>query len=139
MAVYNIIINQGENYDLTATLTDTSGTPINISGYSLRGKVRYSYGSTGVLVDLEPTVVSATGGIINFTLSPSETAALPITVAVYDIERYVSGQAPENTVSRVLQGTVTVTPPAIDIGPADMAFLPVFMVELTSIVASFSV
>jgi hypothetical protein len=110
MAVYNIIINQGENYDLTATLTDTSGTPINISGYSLRGKVRYSYGSTGVLVDLEPTVVSATGGIINFTLSPSETAALPITVAVYDIERYVSGQAPENTVSRVLQGTVTVTP-----------------------------
>lgn len=110
MAVYNITVNQGENYDLTATLTNTDGTPVNISGYSLRGKVRYSYGSTGVLVDLEPSIISATGGIINFTLSPSETAALPITVAVYDIERFVSGQSPVTTVSRVLQGTVTVTP-----------------------------
>ena len=110
MAVYNITVNQGENYDLTATLTNTDGTPVNISGYSLRGKVRYSYGSTGVLVDLEPSIVNATGGVINFTLSPSETAALPITMAVYDIERFVSGQSPVATVSRVLQGTITVTP-----------------------------
>jgi len=110
MAVYNITVNQGENYDLTATLTNTDGTPVNISGYALRGKVRYSYGSTGVLVDLDPAIVNATGGVINFTLTPTETAALPITVAVYDIERYISGQSPELTVSRVLQGTVTVTP-----------------------------
>lgn len=110
MAVYNITVNQGENYDLTATLTNTDGTPVNISGYELRGKVRYSYGSTGILVNLEPSVVNATGGVINFTLTPTETAALPITVAVYDIERYVSGQSPELTVSRVLQGTVTITP-----------------------------
>ena len=112
MAVYNITINQGENYDLTATLTDANGTPVNITGYALRGKVRYSYGSTGVLVDLEPSVINATGGVINFTLTPEETAALPITVAVYDIERYISGQSPETTVSRVLQGSVTVTPEA---------------------------
>ena len=69
MAVYNITVNQGENYDLTATLTNTDGTPVNISGYSLRGKVRYSYGSTGVLVNLEPSIINATGGIINFTLN----------------------------------------------------------------------
>lgn len=110
MAVYNITVNQGENYDLTATLTNADGTPVNISGYSLRGKVKYSYGSTGVLVDLAPTIVNPVSGIINFTLTPSETAALPITVAVYDIERYVSGQSPEATVVRVLQGTVTITP-----------------------------
>lgn len=107
MAVYNITINQGENYDLTATLTNSSGTPINISGYSLRGKVRYSYGSTGILADLSPTVINSTGGVINFALTPQETAALPITVAVYDIERFVSG---DSVVSRVLQGTVTITP-----------------------------
>jgi hypothetical protein len=112
MAVYNITINQGETYDLTASLTNSDGTPVNISGYALRGKVRYSYGSTGVLVDLEPNVVNATGGVINFTLTPAETAELPITVAVYDIERYVSGQSPESTVVRVLQGTVTVNPEA---------------------------
>lgn len=110
MAVYNITINQGENYDLTATLTDSGGTPINISGYLLRGQIKYSYGSTGTLLDLEPSVVNATGGVINFNLDAIETASLPITIGVYDIERYVSGQSPETTVSRVLQGKVTITP-----------------------------
>ena len=112
MAVYDITINQGENYDLTATLLDSVGNPINVSGYLLRGKVKYSYGSTGVLADLGPTVISATGGIINFNLNAIETASLPITVGVYDIERYVSGQSPEITVTRVLQGKVTVNPEA---------------------------
>jgi hypothetical protein len=110
MAVYNITVNQGENYDLTATLLNADGTALNISGYALRGKVRYSYGSTGILADLSPTIVNATGGVINFTLSPDETAGLPITIGVYDIERYVSGQSPETSVSRVLQGSLTVTP-----------------------------
>jgi hypothetical protein len=112
MAVFNLDINKGESYDLTATLTNTEGVPVNISGYALRGKVRYSYGSTGILVDLSPTVVNATGGVINFNLTALETQDLPVTVAVYDIERFVSGQSPEITVTRVLQGTVNITPEA---------------------------
>lgn len=110
MAVYNLTINQGETYDLTATLLNTSGTNLDINGYSLRGKVRYSYGSTGILLNLAPTIVNATSGIINVTLTPAETASLPITIGVYDIERYVQGQTPETSVFRVLQGSVKVNP-----------------------------
>jgi hypothetical protein len=107
MAVYNITINQGENYDLTATLATTSGTAVDLTGYSLRGKIRYSYGYTGVIANLNPDVVSAISGIIHFALTPEQTASLPITIAVYDIEKFDPQEA---AVSRVLQGSVTVTP-----------------------------
>ena len=79
MAVYNISINQGESYNLDATLVSSSGTSVNLSGYYLRGQARYSYGSTGVLLDLSPTITNATGGAINLTLTPAQTARNPQT------------------------------------------------------------
>ena len=42
------------------------------------------------------------------------------------------------TVQTEPEGTVTVTPESMVTGPADIAFLPVLMVELCEIVASFS-
>ncbi len=107
MAVYNISINQGESYNLDATLVSSSGTSVNLSGYYLRGQARYSYGSTGVLLDLSPTITNATGGAINLTLTPAQTANLPVTIAVYDIESYVSG---DGTVNRVLNGVFSINP-----------------------------
>ena len=107
MAVYNISINQGESYNLDATLISASGTNVNLSGYSLRGQARYSYGSTGVLIDLNPTITNATGGNINVSLTPAQTAGLPTTIAVYDIESFVSG---DSTVNRVLNGLFSISP-----------------------------
>lgn len=106
MAVYNISINQGESYNLDASLISSSGTNVNLNGYSIRGQVRYSYGSTGILLDLEPQITNYASGLINISLLPIETAALPITVAVYDIESY-SG---ESVVNRVLNGTFSISP-----------------------------
>ena len=107
MAVYNISINQGESYNLDATLTNSTGANVNLSGYSLRGQVRYSYGSTGVLLNLSPTITSAISGAINVNLTPTQTAELPTTIAVYDIESYVSG---DSVVNRVLNGLFTISP-----------------------------
>ena len=107
MAVYNISINQGESYNLDTSLISSSGTSVNLSGYYLRGQVRYSYGSTGVLLNLSPTISNATGGAINVALTPAQTASLPTTIAVYDIESYVSG---ESTVNRVLNGLFSISP-----------------------------
>lgn len=104
---YNISITQGENYDLVAGITNASGQPVNISGYNLRGQVRYSYGSTGVMLNLAPDIVSEVSGIIQISLTPSETAALPITVAVYDIEKYSENDV---VVNKILNGTFTINP-----------------------------
>jgi hypothetical protein len=110
MAVYNISINQGESYNLDATLISSSGTRVNLSGYDLRGQVRYSYGSTGILLNLAPTITNDISGAININLTAEETASLPTTVAVYDIESFPSGQDVPNVVSRVLNGLFSISP-----------------------------
>ena len=104
---YNISITQGENYDLVAGITNASGQAVNISGYNLRGQVRYSYGSTGILLNLEPEIVSSVSGIFQINLTPSETASLPTTVAVYDIEKYSENDV---VVNKILNGTFTINP-----------------------------
>lgn len=107
MAVYNISLVQGENFDLSATLTSSDSSCINLSGYGVRGVAKYSYGSTGVLLDLNPVIVNAASGLIEVHLTPSQTAQLPVTVAVYDIEKYTSG---DYIVNKVMNGTFTVNP-----------------------------
>lgn len=106
MGSYNISVNQGETFSLTALLKESDGNCINLSGYSVRGQVRYSYGSTGVLLDLQPTIHHPESGAIKIFVSAKDMESLPITVGVYDIERY-SGEA---YVYRVLNGKFTINP-----------------------------
>jgi heat shock protein HspQ len=104
---YDISLTQGENYSLTARLKNTDGSYMNLSGYYVRGKARYSYGYTGVVVDLDPQIYSVTGGIIEVELTSSQTSSLPVGFLVYDIEKYTSGDA---NVSKVLNGKIIVCP-----------------------------
>ena len=104
---YDISITQGQNYDLVAGVTNASGQAVNISGYNLRGQVRYSYGSTGILLNLEPEIVSSVSGIFQINLTASETVSLPTTVAVYDIEKYSENDV---VVNKILNGTFTINP-----------------------------
>jgi hypothetical protein len=107
MGSYNISLNKGENFDLTATLQDSTGGIMNLSGYNVRGYVRYSYGSSGILLDLAPTILNSPSGIVAINLTPTQTAALPVTVALYDVERYTSGNF---IVNRILNGSFTINP-----------------------------
>jgi len=104
---YDISISQGQTYNLITGITNAAGEGVNISGYNLRGQVRYSYGSTGILLDLEPAIVSTVSGIFQVSLSPSETTSLPTTIAVYDIEKYSQN---DGVVDRVMNGTFTIGP-----------------------------
>lgn len=104
---YDISLTQGEDYALTATLKNSDGTNMSLSGYYVRGKAKYYYGDTGVVVDLAPQIYSEESGIITVGLLPSQTSSLPIGLLVYDIERYTSGDA---SVAKVLNGKITVHP-----------------------------
>jgi hypothetical protein len=107
MGVYNISLNKGENFDFTATLQDSTGGAINLSGYNIRGYVRYNYASSGILIDLAPSISNSISGIVAVSLTPTQTAALPVTVALYDMEKYTSGNA---IVNRILNGSFTINP-----------------------------
>lgn len=108
MGLYNISVNQGESFDLVATITDSAGSAINLSGYNVRGSAKYSYGATGsALINLNPSITNSISGIIAINLTSTQTSSLPITVAVYDVERYSSGDA---SVIKVLNGSFTINP-----------------------------
>ena len=88
---FDIWVQPGSTFNLTLTATNQSGTPINLSGYSVNGVIKYSFGSTGYLLNLSPTVDPTVTGQINISVPSSQTSGLPITKGVYDIEAIQSG------------------------------------------------
>jgi hypothetical protein len=89
--VYDLSIEQGSSFNLNLVAKDSSGTPLNLSGYAATGAIRYGFGSTGVLLNLTSSIdPSYVSGIINVSLTPEQTSSLPVTKAVYDIEVYAS-------------------------------------------------
>jgi hypothetical protein len=84
---YDICIEQGSNLSFQITVADATGAPLNLSGYAASGQIRYGYGCTGMLVALTVGVDSSyVSGLLNVSLTPEQTSALPVTKAVYDIE-----------------------------------------------------
>lgn len=108
----DLSVTQGIYFYQRITGLDSSSNPINLSGYTTSGYVRYSYGSSGILLDLAPTIVSGlngssyTSGLIDIEIPRNNTTGCPVTKALYSIEIY-SGDA----YSRVIeQGRFTINP-----------------------------
>ena len=113
---YNFSVTQGSELSTRLTITNDD-SPVNLSGFNVRGVVKHKYGDTGSLVDLNPTIVSGTTGslyasvFVDIYLSGSQTAALPVAEAKYDIERYVTGsEGQETAVVKMLNGKFTINP-----------------------------
>lgn len=103
----NFIIEQGATFGHVLTWKDSSGTAINITGYTARMKIKKNYDASTSLIDLttENGRISLGGaaGTITLTISASDTDSLTQGVYVYDLEM-VSG----STVTRLLQGSINV-------------------------------
>ena len=97
---YNISITQGTTLSINLTANDSNGSAINLSGYGVRGYVRYSYGSSGILYDLNPQISNAVSGIINISGNATGTAVLPVGKFPYDLEAYSS----DGYVTKFLRG-----------------------------------
>ena len=106
---YNISGYQGDHIQLTLNLKDSNGTAINLDGYGVRGQVRSSYGSTGVLLDLNPTIISVSSGTMAVNISSYISADIPISDHVYDIERYPSGILTGNSI-KLMRGKFSILP-----------------------------
>ena len=112
--VYDISIEQGSSLNLTLTATDSAGSYLNLSGYNARGKIKYGYGSTGYLLNINPTIDSSyISGLISISLSADNTSLLPVTKAVYDIEVYTTGaigSVASGYTFKVLKGYADISP-----------------------------
>ena len=106
---YNISGYQGYYIQLTLNLKDSNGSGLNLSGYGVRGQIRTSYGATGVLLDLNPTITSVLSGTMAININSYISADIPISDHVYDIERYPSGILTGNSI-KLMRGKFSILP-----------------------------
>jgi len=107
--IYNATIDQGATWSVTVTYTDSTGAPINLTGYTAAMQVRQQYNST----DAELTLTSPSGGIvitpltgvIVITMTATQTALLEEGFYVYDVELTLG-----TFKDRMMQGQLTVAP-----------------------------
>lgn len=106
MAIYaNIIVDQGSDFFSAITVEGSDGNIFDLTGYIARGQVRKTYASS-TAYDLHSTIPNPTSGVINISLSSTQTAAMRPGRYVYDVE-IVDAQS---VVTRVVEGQVEVSP-----------------------------
>jgi hypothetical protein len=91
MNSYNITGYQGSTLLLTLTCTNSDGTYLNLNGYNVRGGVKGEFSSTGLLLNLYPSIISFESGKIRISGNSNDLAGTPIGIFPYDIEAYNSG------------------------------------------------
>lgn len=108
LALHNITVLQGSDITFTITLKNSDGEIIDLTNAGVRGQVRASYGSDEVLLNLNPTIQNAIGGLIRVSIDDPVCSSLPVGEFVYDIEIFpTSGFA---SVIKVLKGKFSVLP-----------------------------
>ena len=105
-STYDLNVTQGSKVDITFTLTDSGGNPIDLTSYFVSGAIRSKYSDADALVILSPSIILPNKVHLNITSAITE--SLPIGIAVYDIERFIT---PYN-VEKVISGKVLIHPEA---------------------------
>ena len=100
----NIVIDQGTTYTTDLNLTDENGDPLVLSGYSANSQIRKHYTSTNSVAF--SVSINATAGVITLSLTANQTSDMTSGRYVYDVELADAS----NTISRIVEGIVTVTP-----------------------------
>ena len=108
-AVYNFFIEQGATFQKTITWKDSSGTAINLTGYTARMQFRRVVSATEVLFSATSSngiiVLGGAAGTIAITIPATTTEAFTFVDAVYDLELQSSG----GIVTRLMEGGVAVS------------------------------
>jgi hypothetical protein len=99
----NLVIDQGATFSTDLTLTDENGDALNLTGYTANSQLRKWYTSTNSVSFSTTTNTSI--GVVTLSLSSNQTAALTAGRYVYDVEI-----SDGTTISRIVEGIVTVTP-----------------------------
>ena len=99
-------IVQGSDFNVSIVAVDDLGTIINLTDYTVAGYAKHRYGDDEPTFDFKPTVSNATAGEISMSLTPTETASIPVGQFVYGIE-CLSG---DSIGFKVMNGKVNVTP-----------------------------
>lgn len=107
--IYNFTIDQGAQYTTQIIWADSSGNPIDLTGYSAAMQLREQAASPNPSA---LNLTSSNGGItitplageMDILMTTAQTGALTARFYVYDLEIALSG-----VVTRIIQGQITVS------------------------------
>jgi hypothetical protein len=104
-ATYDIVVLQNATYRMQLTVTQSGGTPINLSGYTIDSDI-CGVLDDSIIASFTPTIVNAASGIFELELPPATTSGIEAGVYNYDVS------ATEGTGDRYywLKGQLTVEP-----------------------------
>jgi len=123
---YNFIIEQGATTNFEIVYKDSSGNPIDLTGYTARMDLRATPGASTSYLTLSSSLgpcgtglnMSGSGGLsaskpltsgsIGVYISAASSSALTFTEASYDLE-IVSGSGNCAVVTRLIEGKVTLS------------------------------
>lgn len=102
---YNFTLEQGTTFNREITVQE-SGSAMNLTGYTPRMQMRSTHDSSTIALTFTATVSNAAQGKISLTATDTLTSAVEEGIYVYDLEIESGG----GTVTRLMEGSVTVTP-----------------------------
>ena len=99
---FNITIEKRATFSFDSTFTATDGNGLDLTGASLSGEIRRNF--DGALeATFTITILNASSGIVNISLSKAQTAALSDNACTYDI----FADHNDGTTVKLLTGSVT--------------------------------
>ncbi len=121
--LYDILIEQGADWNLTLTWRDTLGNPMNLAGYTARMQVRETWASKAKVFDLTTEngliTLGENNGVVAMRIPAALSAAVTVSPAkvswaegkqaqqmVFDVELIHT----DGTVTRLLQGSALFVP-----------------------------
>ena len=109
-AIANLLVDQGASFTSTITVFNDDDSLFDLTGYTGASQIRKSYSSSSASATFTVSFdTDRTTGKITISLTPTQTAALEEGRYVYDVE---VTKTEDSSVTRVIQGIVTVSPNA---------------------------
>jgi hypothetical protein len=103
----NIFLNQSETFNTQLTLTDSTGNPYNLTKFHIASSAKSSYYSANTSLNFTISIINANNGIIQLSANAATTANVYPGNYVYDV---IIKDLTSNNISRVLEGTIFVSP-----------------------------
>ncbi len=99
----NIVIDQGTSFETAISVTDDAGQPIDLTNATAQSQVRKHFQSSNA-ISFDTQTITSQGQVV-LSLSANVTANVVPGRYVYDVVLV----RPGNTVTRIVEGIVTVT------------------------------
>ncbi len=112
--VYDITVNQGDDYSLQIIISDSQNVPIDITDYKFVCKVRETAESQEIILEAECVIHDAKNGVLNINFSSNDTGNIDTDGEYYEeTNSYYYDVQQTNTKGqkeRIIQGKFIVSP-----------------------------